>query len=146
MSAPISDEICTETYTISEPSLEPISEYAYEECTSAESLTSCLSYGTGTDVDSLSEEEQDLESIYNLGSMYFDGKYVPQSYEKAAEWFDRAAKYGYAKAQCQLGVMYAQGLGVKKSKNLAIFWIVKAAEQNDPDAMHNLDLMFRLAV
>ena len=48
----------------------------------------------------------------NLGIMYDDGHGVKQSYEKAVEWYGKAAKQGYAGAQCNLGFMYYNGHGV----------------------------------
>ena len=41
-----------------------------------------------------------------LGSLYFDGFGVPQSYKIAFKWLSLSANQGYDKAQCTLGYLY----------------------------------------
>jgi len=41
-----------------------------------------------------------------LGHMYHYGKGVPQNYEKAIEWYNKAAQQGLAETQEILGYMY----------------------------------------
>jgi len=47
--------------------------------------------------------------------MYNDGQGVDQSYERAAEYYEVAARQGHASAQNNLGTVYANGLGVEQS-------------------------------
>ena len=54
---------------------------------------------------------------------------MKQSYEKAVEWYAKAAKQGLAGAQCCLGFMYYNGHGVKQSDSDAIRWYGMAAKQ-----------------
>ena len=61
--------------------------------------------------------------------MYENGHGVKQSYEKAVEWYAKAAKQGHAYAQCNLGNMYENGHGVKQSDSDAIRWYGMAAKQ-----------------
>ena len=44
-----------------------------------------------------------------LGLIYYDGKGVPQDYQKAVYWYQKAAKQGITVAQANLGTMYALG-------------------------------------
>ena len=61
--------------------------------------------------------------------MYENGHGVKQSYEKAVEWYAKAAKQGQTDAQFNLGFMYANGHGVKQSDSDAIRWYGMAAKQ-----------------
>ena len=71
--------------------------------------------------------------------MYRDGRGVELSYEKAAEWYLKAAKQGLAGAQYNLVRMYKNGLGVEQSAEKALEWLQKAANQrrvlSDSDPM-----------
>ena len=49
---------------------------------------------------------------YNLGCMYREGHGVDQSYERAAEYYEAAARQGDAEAQNNLGALYCNGQGV----------------------------------
>ena len=55
---------------------------------------------------------------------------MTQNYEKAKEWWQKAADQGYiANAQFNLGVMYARGEGVTQDFKKAKKWWQKAADQ-----------------
>ena len=71
--------------------------------------------------------------------MYEKGHGVEQSYEKAVEWYLKAAEQGFACAQCNLGCMYENGRGVEQSFEKAREWYEKAAEQEYEDAIKALD-------
>ena len=49
-----------------------------------------------------------------LGEMYFYGNGVKKSYEKAFEWYHKAADQGEKHAQTMLGVMNYYGHGIEK--------------------------------
>jgi tetratricopeptide (TPR) repeat protein len=74
--------------------------------------------------------------------MYENGNGVPQSFEKAAEWRQKAAEQGEAGAQNDLGVMYEYGQGVPQSFEKAAEWYQKAAEQGVADAQFNLGRLY----
>ena len=76
--------------------------------------------------------------------MYEFGSGVEQSYEKAAEWFLKAAEQGFADAQCNLGDMYDNGTGVEESDEKAREGYQKAADQGFVDAIEALDGLNRL--
>ena len=85
----------------------------------------------------------DLEVQNELGGMYYKGEKVLQDYEKALEWFRKAAKQGYEIAQYSLGMMYYNGDGIpKRDYKAAIEWFYKAAEQEYVHAQYVLGDMY----
>jgi TPR repeat protein len=78
----------------------------------------------------------------NLGTMYYEGRGVPQSDALAVEWIRKAADQGNANAQFNLGLMYRKGKGVHQSDALAAEWFRKAADQGDADAQNYLEVMY----
>ncbi|MCL2473656.1 MAG: sel1 repeat family protein [Alphaproteobacteria bacterium] len=87
---------------------------------------------------------------YDLGRMYLEGnsfKYyligagVPQDYNKAVEWFKKAAEQGHSSAQFELGRMYAEGKGVPQDYSKAAEWHTKASEKGHAAAKYNLCIM-----
>ena len=62
----------------------------------------------------------------SLGEMYYQGDGVDQSYQRARELWELAAKQGNADAQCNLGTLYANGQGVEQSFETARKWLMKA--------------------
>lgn len=80
----------------------------------------------------------DAEAQLEIGYRYILGEGVPQDYETARSWFEKAAAQGDAKAQYNLGQMYANGWGVPKDETKARQWWEKAAAQGIADAQYNL--------
>ena len=78
---------------------------------------------------------------YNLGKMYYKGQGLDQSYERAKEYFEAAARQGYAKAQYDLGRSYVTGEGVEQSYETAREWWMKSAEQGEESAIKNLQVL-----
>jgi TPR repeat protein len=64
-----------------------------------------------------------------LGSMYSNGRGVPQNYYEAAKWYFRAADQGEGEAQRALGMLYNKGEGVPKDLMLAYMWLNLSAAQ-----------------
>lgn len=64
-------------------------------------------------------------------------------YEKAAEWYRKAAEQGLSEAQNNLGVMYKDGQGVKKDYQEAVRWFQLAARQGNVLAQSNLGWMYQ---
>ena len=92
-------------------------------------------------------EEGDAESQYIFGMNYYYGHgtqqdYKEQDYRKAAEWYEKSSKQGYAKAQSELGVMYLDGNGVKRDYKTAADLLTKAAMQGDVKAQYNLGYIY----
>ena len=74
--------------------------------------------------------------------MYFNGKGVGQSDEKAFKWYLKSAEQRHAGAQYKLGWMYEYGLGVDQSYELAVEGYKKAAEQGH---IGSLDVLNEIA-
>lgn len=83
------------------------------------------------------------EARYSLGTLYKSGSGVTQSYARANQYYELAAKAGYAPAQNNLGWAYREGLGVAKDPQRAIYWFRKSALQGDALALQNLGEMYR---
>jgi TPR repeat protein len=77
-----------------------------------------------------------------LGTKYFKGEGVAQSYEQAALWYRKAADADEPGAMNNLGVLYENGRGVAQSYEQAALWYRKAADAGEPTAMRNLGLLY----
>lgn len=87
-------------------------------------------------------QKGDPNAQVELGWMYYKGKDVTQDYQKALEWFRKAAEHGDAKAQVALGGMYEVGKGIPKNKRQAVMWYQKAAVQGYSEAQYICGLMY----
>jgi TPR repeat protein len=74
----------------------------------------------GTDTDN-------SHAMNDLGLLYAS----VQDYEKAREWYQKAADAGSAAGMNDLGSVYANGLGVTKDDGKAREWFHKAADAGD---------------
>ena len=74
-----------------------------------------------------------------LGTLYYNGKGVSQSYERAFDWFTKSAEQGNAQAQYSLGLCYERGNGVTQSPQDALEWYLKAAKQGNEKAQAKID-------
>ena len=64
-----------------------------------------------------------------IGVCYAYGYYVEKDMEKAAYWFQKAARKGLDVAQFNLANCYYQGAGVNINRELAFYWYKKADDQ-----------------
>ena len=79
------------------------------------------------------------EELYNVGYAYYHGTNgVEQNYQKAYEYFLKAAQLKMPKAMNYLGVMCFNGYGVKKNINDALGWYSRAGAEGDVNAQYNL--------
>ena len=72
--------------------------------------------------------------LFDLGRKSFK----KDNYEKAEEYWTKAAKQGHAKAQLLLGTMYHNGYVYSESIAESIYWLKKAAEQKNKEALDYL--------
>ncbi len=70
---------------------------------------------------------------------YFKGDYI-----LAAREFHKAARWGNADAQYNLGLMYNNGKGLPQAFTKAVKWYRKAAEQSHADAQFHLGISYYL--
>lgn len=83
----------------------------------------------------------DATAAFEVGVRYAEGRGVPQSYEEAAKWYDRAAQAGVVPGMFRLGTLYEKGLGLKKDWEVARRYYMQAAERGNAKAMHNLAVL-----
>jgi localization factor PodJL len=83
----------------------------------------------------------DATAAYEVGVRFAEGKGVPQSYDEAAKWYDRAAQAGVVPAMFRLGTLYEKGLSVKKDLDTARRYYMQAADRGNAKAMHNLAVL-----
>jgi TPR repeat protein len=79
---------------------------------------------------------------FNLGQLYLKGHGVPQNFDQARQWFERAAVRGQAIAQYNLGLLYDSGQGVPQDYLQARQWYEKAAVQGRPEAQASLGTLY----
>jgi localization factor PodJL len=83
----------------------------------------------------------DAIAQFVVAGRYLEGRAVPRDEDKAAQWYERAAKQGLAAAQYRLGSMYEHGRGTPLDPNEAVAWYEQAAENGNINAMHNLAVL-----
>ncbi len=99
----------------------------------------------GTELTMLKEQAKAgiVDAQYELANLYYTGSEgAEQSFEKAVQWYEKAAKKGHAVSQFYLSAMYTDGTGVKKDLDKTFEWTKKAAEQGLAEAEYNLGYMF----
>ncbi|KAK8843898.1 hypothetical protein M9Y10_024980 [Tritrichomonas musculus] len=80
--------------------------------------------------------------LFNLGDIYYGGKYVQRDITKAIHYFSLAANQNNPDAQFSLGFIYYKGEYVKRDINKAIHYFTLAANQNDPAAQFCLGFIY----
>lgn len=84
--------------------------------------------------------------LLNMGNLYLKGyPELPQSYQKAFNCFEKAAKKGNEQAYFRLGFMFLSGQGVKKDPKIAKKWFEKAPLINHKEGLsESLQKLFSL--
>jgi TPR repeat protein len=85
---------------------------------------------------------KDLAALEN-GDAYRLGRGVQLDYPEALKWYRKAAEYGNALAQFQLGFMLSQGQGAQQDYAEAAKWYRKAADQGYSPAQTNLGKLYQ---
>ena len=83
-------------------------------------------------------EKGDMESQFDLATMYDTGKGVPVDPAMSFVWYERAAKQGQKAAQFNLGVMFEDAIGVPKDLVQAYLYYSLAVNGGPPYAARNL--------
>ena len=84
--------------------------------------------------------------MYNIAWLYENGKGVRQDYDKAFDWYLKAADNGYASAMNTLGYYFHNGIGsVSVNYNHAKHWYEKAVAANPDNETYrnNLNSLLR---
>lgn len=87
----------------------------------------------------ISATHKEAIAMTNLGSLYYYGKGVEPSYEKAIHWFTQGALNGNATAQFNLGNCYQKGRGTSVDLERAKSWYQKAAQNGNEEAKKRLE-------
>ena len=78
---------------------------------------------------------------FNLVPLFYDGRGVPQDFERATEWFGKAADQGYASAQRNLGEMYFSGKGLKRDYVQSYKWFSLCAASGNQTCSDHRDVV-----
>lgn len=87
-------------------------------------------------------ESGDAPAQYAVGLAFAAGRGVPQDYERARHWYQRAAAQGYAAAENNLGVLLMRGLGGAHDDKEAVEMFRRAAQRFNVPAQNNLAWMY----
>ena len=108
--------------------------------------------GQGTDPDQrqgffwlLKAAEQGVsspESLAIIGTMYLQGIGVPQNYQEAVKYFERAAAQDNLQAIKNLAYMYYNGLTGKADYKKALHLYRQAAQLGDDESQSNVGMMY----
>ena len=101
-------------------------------------LCLCFSVFGGSVSAESAAAETTAEELYLTGL----DAYTAGDYEKAMEYFQKAADAGNAEGWRGLGNLYAQGLGVKEDSSRALEYYRLAAAQGDAKSYYNLAIMY----
>lgn len=78
-----------------------------------------------------------------LGDLCRDGTRMPKNYEKAGQWYQKAADLGNVVSQTMIGVLYENGQGVEQNYQTAKEWYQKAAAQGYEPAQRQLQSLLQ---
>jgi hypothetical protein len=73
-----------------------------------------------------------------------DPEIATENWNKAAEWYSKAAAQSNVAAEIHLAECYSYGHGVERDKVKAAEWYRKAAEQGDPAAQGTLAMLYTM--
>ena len=78
-------------------------------------------------------------ALFWVGTMYQKGRGTAVDFERAKEFYRRAALLGNSDAQNNLGLMFKHGTGVQKDREKAFAWFSLAAANGNRIATNNRD-------
>jgi TPR repeat protein len=87
-------------------------------------------------------ENNDNHAMVSLGSMYYEGRGVQQSYKKAVYWYEKAAEKLDPRGLCYLGYCYYYGRDIDVDYKKAYACFSQSAFLKDPNGMFKLGDMF----
>jgi len=76
----------------------------------------------------------DVRAQYALGRLYEKGKGVDRDFNKAYDWYQKAAQKNHPDSQYRVAVGLAMGVGIAKNEPEALSWLRKAANNNQKRA------------
>jgi TPR repeat protein len=95
----------------------------------------------------------DAAAEVSVGELYakaagagLDSEGAAENWNKAAEWYVKAASQSHVPAEVHLAECYAYGRGVPRDKAQSAQWYRKAAEQDDPGAQGTLAMLYTMGL
>lgn len=88
------------------------------------------------EMDMKAAELGSAEAERSLGTYYYT--LDKPDYEKAMEWYKKAAEHGDSVATCDVGIMYLKGKGILKDPYTAVKWFKKAKDISSVQATYYL--------
>ncbi|GMB89976.1 hypothetical protein NHP190002_06570 [Helicobacter ailurogastricus] len=79
---------------------------------------------------------------YNLGKLYEKGTAIPQDYNKALEYFQKAGDLGVSRGYYKVALMYKNAQGVPKDYSKAFEFFQKAVKIGSDEAYEHLKKMY----
>jgi len=79
-----------------------------------------------------------VDSQYQIAQLLENGQGVTQSFEKALDWYRRAAQKGQGDAQYRLGLFYINE-SVEKNEALGFYWMQSAADNDSLPAKEYIE-------
>ncbi|MFP5076550.1 peptidoglycan-binding protein [Rhizobium sp. YIM 134829] len=83
----------------------------------------------------------DALALFEIGTVYTEGRGVAPDLAKAAQWYQRAADAGLTPAEYRLASLYEKGSGVPRDAVKARALYEQAAAKGNASAMHNLAVL-----
>ncbi|MDC7676988.1 tetratricopeptide repeat protein [Asticcacaulis machinosus] len=83
----------------------------------------------------------DAKLQHVVGLAYYEGEIVAKDYNKARDWFEKAAANGMGISASYVANMYFDGIGVVQSYEMAKRWHIKAAENGFRESFTFLGFM-----
>lgn len=83
------------------------------------------------------------EALHALGTLARQGRGMPQSDAKAAEWMARAAAAGHLPGEVEYAIMLFNGTGVAKDEAAAARLFLRAAGKGNPVAQNRLARLYQ---
>lgn len=116
-------------------------------------------YKTSDNVEKLTVEERErlnqifsaaesgnAQAMFEIATMYYNGKKLPYDPLKSVEWFEKAARSGVSSAMYNLGLLYVGNLTEAVCDNeKAIYWLQEAIKHGYTDAERILNQYFKLS-
>ncbi|HET7315372.1 SH3 domain-containing protein [Salinisphaera sp.] len=84
----------------------------------------------------------DAAAQYNMGVLYDRGYGVERDYDKARQWYKKAAAQHYPRAEHNLGIMYKAGKGVPRDFGKAAQWFRRGADDGLAASQNNLAVLY----
>ena len=93
-----------------------------------------------------SAHSNDVDAQYLVGKMYQEGKGTFSDYQKAQDWFQKAADKNHPEAELEIGKSYSTGISTPVNYQKAFQYFSKAAQQDIAQAQFLLALCYQIGL